>query len=106
MVQKDKGTAADTNIADLNSQDETRTLATGVQSQEYESTWNMRGDSSDHSEVPGRKYNSVRVANSTAMQKNRASMCQPESADATNEVFNGRGKKRPIVVRTTILKDC
>jgi len=69
----------------------------------------MRGDSSDHSEVPGRKYNSFRVANSTAMQKNRSNMCQPESADATNEEFtsynNGSGKKRPIVVRRTIVKD-
>ena len=69
----------------------------------------MRGDSSDHSEVPGRKYNSFRVANSTAMQKNRSNMCQPESAGATNEVFtsynNGAGKKRPIVVRRTIVKD-
>ncbi|XP_012704076.1 probable serine/threonine-protein kinase At1g54610 [Setaria italica] len=99
--KKHKGAAPDINIANLNSQDETRTLATGLESQEFDSTWIMRGDSTAHPEVPGRKYNSVRVANPTGMRKNRSNMLQPESADARNEVStshsNNPGTKRPIV---------
>ncbi|XP_062197334.1 probable serine/threonine-protein kinase At1g54610 [Phragmites australis] len=70
----------------INSEDEPRTLATGVQSPGFDSTWNSRRDSSDHPEVPGRKYNSVRVANFTAIRTKRSDVLQPESADARNEV--------------------
>ncbi|OEL35592.1 putative serine/threonine-protein kinase [Dichanthelium oligosanthes] len=99
--EKHEGTAPDINNANLNSEDETRTLATGVQSQEFDSTWNRRGDSSDHPEVPGRKYNSFHVANFTDMRKKGSDMLQPESADETNELStshsNNPGTKHPIV---------
>jgi hypothetical protein len=51
----------------------------------HDTTWNNRGDTVDHPEVPECKYNSVWVANATVRAK-ISEMLQSESADVTNEV--------------------
>lgn len=85
-----------------------RTLATGVQCPGFDSTWNNRGDYTDHREVPGRKYNSVRVANSTALRTRSSDMIRPESTDVRNDMpashKKDMGAKGSMVVSMALLK--
>ncbi|KAL5204909.1 hypothetical protein ABZP36_009780 [Zizania latifolia] len=69
------------NSANLNPEDDPLTLATRVQSPGLYSTWNNQGDCTGGRDVPGRKYNSVRVANSTVLMTRSSDLLQPESTE-------------------------
>ncbi|KAF0895222.1 hypothetical protein E2562_008561 [Oryza meyeriana var. granulata] len=73
------------NSANLNPGADPRTLATGVQSPGLDSSWNNKGDCSDHHDIPGRKYISVRMANSSVLTARSSDLLQPEFTDVRNK---------------------
>ncbi|KAG8089406.1 hypothetical protein GUJ93_ZPchr0011g28352 [Zizania palustris] len=97
------------NSANFNPEDDDPlTLAARVQSPELYSAWNSQGDCTGGRDVPGRKYNSVRVANSTVSMTRSSDLLQPESTEVRTKTHashkNDLGRKEGQIGNCRIKK--